>query len=77
MIGLLETIIDRMADILEIHSAEVERISAHDLRGGQKGSPSSRSTCNNVIKDIGREGNHFSHHAGKPDVSVSRMVLYF
>jgi len=33
MIGLLESIIDRMADILELHSAEVERISKAILRG--------------------------------------------
>jgi magnesium transporter len=36
MIGLLETLIDRMADILEFHSAEVERIAKLIFTGNDK-----------------------------------------
>jgi magnesium transporter len=74
MIGLQEMIIDRMADILEMHSAEVERISSmiftHGVRKSRK-----KIDLHATIKDIGLEGNHFST-LRESLVSVSRMVLY-
>ena len=74
MIGLLETIIDRMADILEMHSAEVERISkAIFTANGHKGSP--QLNLKETIKDIGVEGNHVSI-LRESLVSVSRMAIY-
>ncbi len=74
MIGLLETIIDRMADILEMHSAEVERISkAIFAANGHKGAP--QVNLKETIKDIGIEGNHVSI-LRESLVSVSRMAIY-
>jgi magnesium transporter len=74
MIGLLETVIDRMADILEMHSAEVERISkAVFAANGRKGA--SQINLQETIKDIGIEGNHVSI-LRESLVSVSRMAIY-
>lgn len=74
MIGLLETIIDRLADILEMHSAEVERISkAIFAANGLKGAPP--VNLKETIKDIGIEGNHVSI-LRESLVSVSRMAIY-
>lgn len=74
MIGLLETIIDRMADILEMHSAEVERISkAIFTADGRRGAPP--INLQETIKDIGIEGNHVSI-LRESLVSVSRMAIY-
>jgi magnesium transporter len=74
MIGLLETIIDRLADILEMHSAEVERISkAIFAANGPKGAPP--VNLKETIKDIGIEGNHVSI-LRESLVSVSRMAIY-
>jgi magnesium transporter len=74
MIGLLETIIDRMADILEMHSAEVERISkAIFSANGHRNAP--QINLQETIKDIGVEGNHVSI-LRESLVSVSRMAIY-
>jgi magnesium transporter len=74
MIGLLESIIDRMADILELHSAEVERISKAIFgANGHKEAPP--INLQETIKDIGKEGNHVSI-LRESLVSVSRMALY-
>jgi magnesium transporter len=74
MIGLLEAIIDRMADILETHSAEVERIAGMIFpAGGQR--PKKKLDLHASIQDIGVEGNHFSI-LRESLVSVSRMALY-
>lgn len=74
IIGLLENIIDRLADILEMHSAEVERISRMIFSSaGQK--PQKKINLHETINDIGLEGNHFST-LRESLVSVSRMALY-
>jgi magnesium transporter len=74
MIGLLETVIDRMADILEMHSAEVERISKAIFSANvHKGAP--QINLQETIKDIGIEGNHVSI-LRESLVSVSRMAFY-
>jgi magnesium transporter len=74
LIGLLETIIDRMADILEMHSAEVERISrAIFSTHGHREAP--QVSLQETIKDIGIEGNHVSI-LRESLVSVSRMAIY-
>jgi len=74
MIGLLEMIIDRMADILEMHSAEVERISSMIFTQGVRKSRK-KIDLHETITDIGLEGNHFST-LRESLVSVSRMALY-
>lgn len=74
MIGLLETVIDRMADILEMHSAEVERISKAVFSAhGHRQAP--QVDLQETIKDIGIEGNHVSI-LRESLVSVSRMAIY-
>ena len=74
MIGLLETLIDRMADILELHSAEVERIAKLIFTGNDKHSPT-RIDHHETLKDIGMEGNQFSTMR-ESLVSINRMANY-
>jgi magnesium transporter len=72
-IGLLEAIIDRMADILEIHSASIERISRMIFADDKK--EPKPIDLNAVIKDIGREGNHISI-IRESLMSLGRMSLF-
>jgi magnesium transporter len=74
IIGLLETIIDRMADILELHSAEVERISRGIFSGDDR-RISGQVSLKETIIDLGMEGNHFSI-VRESLVSVSRLAIY-
>lgn len=74
MIGLLEMIIDRLADILEMHSAEVDRISSLIFTQGVRKSRK-KINLHATIQEIGLEGNHFST-LRESLVSVSRMALY-
>jgi magnesium transporter len=74
MIGLLETVIDRMADILEMHSAEVERISRLIFPAAAQRSRK-KVDLHSIIEDVGVEGNHFSI-LRESLVSISRMALY-
>lgn len=72
-IGLLEAIIDRMADILEIHSADIETLSRLIFADAKKGSKP--INLNDVIKDIGREGNHISI-LRESLMSLGRMTIF-
>ena len=74
MIGLLETVIDRMADILEFHSAEVERIAKLIFTGNDKHSATKIDHLE-TLKDIGMEGNQFSTMR-ESLVSINRMANY-
>ena len=74
VIGLLETLIDRMADILELHSAEVERIAKLIFTSNDKHA-AERIDLHEIIKDIGMEGNQFSIMR-ESLVSVNRMTNY-
>jgi magnesium transporter len=74
LIALLEAVIDRIADILELHSAEVDRISRLIFAAGE-GKRRPRVDLQKTIRVIGSEGNHFSI-LREGIVSVSRMVLY-
>jgi magnesium transporter len=75
LIALLEAMIDRIADILEQHSAEVDRISRLIFAAGE-GKRRKRVDLQQTIRVIGSEGNHFSA-LRESIVSISRMVLYF
>jgi magnesium transporter len=75
LIALLEAMIDRVADILEVHSAEVDRISRM-IFAAQTGKRRQRVDLQRTIRVIGNEGNHFSA-LRESIVSISRMVLYF
>lgn len=74
MIGLLETLIDRMADILEVHSAEVERIAKLIFTGNDKSS-ARKINHHETLKDLGMEGNHFSTMR-EGLVSINRLANY-
>jgi magnesium transporter len=73
LIALLEAIIDRMADILEYHSAEVEKTSR--LIFSREKKASEKLDLQETIKDIGAEGNHISTMR-ESLASVSRMAIY-
>jgi magnesium transporter len=73
LIGLLEAIIDRMADILEIHSHEIEHTSQMIFAEGRKGSKP--IDLNATIKDIGIEGNHISI-IRESLMTLSRMAIF-
>jgi magnesium transporter len=74
LIALLETVIDRIADILELHSAEVDRISRL-IFAAKEGKRHRRLDLQQTIRLIGSEGNHFST-LRESILSVSRMALY-
>jgi magnesium transporter len=73
LIGLLEVIIDRMADILEYHSAEVEKTSR--LIFSRERKAAEKIDLQETIKDIGAEGNHISTMR-ESLASVSRMAIF-
>ncbi len=73
LIGLLETIIDRMADILELHSAEVEKTSRRIFARDKKASEP--LDLQDTLKDIGSEGNHISTMR-ESLASVGRMAIF-
>ncbi len=73
LIRLLETIIDRMADILEIHSLEIEHTSQRIFaEGGKESKP---VDLNAAIKEIGKEGNHISI-IRESLTTLSRMAIF-
>jgi magnesium transporter len=73
LIGLLETIVDRMADILEVHSFEIERTSQLIFTEERKGSKP--VDLNATIRDIGIEGNHISI-IRESLMTLSRMAIF-
>jgi magnesium transporter len=73
LIGLLETIIDRMADIMEFHSAEVEKTSR--LIFSRKKKTSAKVSLQETLRDIGTEGNHISTMR-ESLASVSRVAIF-
>jgi magnesium transporter len=73
LIRLLETIIDRMADILEVHSLEIERTSRRIFMDGAK--ESKPVDLNAAIQDIGKEGNHISI-IRESLTTLSRMAIF-
>jgi magnesium transporter len=73
LIGLLEAIIDRMADILEYHSAEIERTSRLIFNAGKK--PSAKLDLHATIREIGTEGDHISMMR-ESLASVSRVAIF-
>jgi len=73
LIRLLETIIDRVADILEIHSLEIEHTSQEIF--AEKGKEARPIDLNAAIKDIGKEGNHISI-IRESLTTLSRMAIF-
>lgn len=73
LIGLLEAIIDRMADILEYHSAEIERTSRRIFDSGK--TPAAKLDLHAAIREIGIEGDHLSLMRESLG-SVSRLAIF-
>jgi magnesium transporter len=73
LIGLLEAIIDRMADILEFHSAAVERISR--LIFSREKKAAEKINLQETIREVGTQGNHISTMR-ESLASVSRMANF-
>ncbi|MCU0561250.1 MAG: magnesium transporter CorA family protein [Desulfobacterales bacterium] len=73
LIGLLEAVIDRMADILEVHSFEIERTSQLIFAESRKGAKP--VDLNATIKEIGIEGNHISI-IRESLITFSRMATF-
>jgi magnesium transporter len=63
-LGILEAMIDRLADVLETLGAELDTLSAAVFqRGGETTGPSRRRDAflQRTLGDIGRRGEHISH----------------
>ncbi|MGB3814958.1 MAG: magnesium transporter CorA family protein [Shinella sp.] len=75
MLGLIEAVIDRMADVLERLGNEIDGISHAIFRG--KKAPSARKTRNleAVIDQLGRKGDFLSG-VRESLVSIARFVAY-
>ncbi len=74
LIQLLEVMIDRIADILELHSAEIDGISRLIFTAGE-GKRGRSVDLQHMLRSIGSEGNHFST-LRESILSFSRMALY-
>jgi magnesium transporter len=74
MIGLLEAIIDREADLIERLQLETEKIAQHifDMRGGQR---SRTGRFDVTLKQIGRVG-EISARARESLLSLGRVITY-
>lgn len=75
MIGLIESLIDRMADTLERLANEIDTISREVFR--KKAADAAKNTGNlrNLIEQIGRKGD-FLTKVRESLVSISRLVSY-
>ncbi len=63
-LGLLEALVDRLADVLEQNGAELESVSADLFERGAGGRGPSRrrdAFLQTTLADIGRKGAHISH----------------
>lgn len=75
MLGLIESVIDRMADVLERLGNEIDVISREVFRS-KKGSSSKKTRdLEAVIEQLGRKGDFLSG-VRESLVSVSRLVAY-
>ena len=63
-LGLLEALVDRLADVLELRGAELDDVSAKLFGQGAGGSAPSRrrdAFLQKTLVDVGRHGEHVSH----------------
>lgn len=75
MVELLDTIIDRVADILERIAAETEKVSSRVFeRNAARDDPNQRYQA--ILRSIGRKGDLLSK-ARESLVSMNRLVLFF
>ncbi|MCZ0736108.1 magnesium/cobalt transporter CorA [Phreatobacter sp. AB_2022a] len=74
MTGLLDTIVDRIADILERVGEEIEQASSRIFSGGH-GARGASETFQDVLQTLGTKGELVSK-ARESLVSINRLVLF-
>ena len=74
LIGLIETIIDRMADLIERIQAEVDLLS-HSVFGMKGGTATRQRRFDVLLKSIGREG-ELTSRARESTHSLGRLLTY-
>lgn len=74
MTGLLDTIVDRIADILERVGEEIEQASSRIFNGGH-GARGASETFQDVLQTLGTKGELVSK-ARESLVSINRLVLF-
>jgi len=75
MLGLIESVIDRMADVLERLGNEIDAISREGFRSKKATSNKKTRDLEAVIEQLGRKGDFLSG-VRESLVSVSRLVAY-
>jgi magnesium transporter len=74
LVGLLEAVVDRIADILESVGADVDRLS-HDVFASGKPDTAEPPDFNDIIQRIGRDGD-LTSKSRESLVSLSRMLTF-
>jgi magnesium transporter len=74
LIGLLETVIDRAADILERLAGEIERISKDVFRANVQ-RPDERRPFRDILNDVGRRGD-LDSKIGESLASLGRLLAF-
>ncbi|MCM2473714.1 magnesium/cobalt transporter CorA [Rhizobium sp. CG5] len=75
MFGILEAIIDRMADVLERIGNEIDGISREVFRGKSASSTKKTKDLQSLIEQLGQKGDFLSG-VRESLVSISRVVAY-
>jgi magnesium transporter len=75
MLGIMEAIIDRMADVLERLGGEIDAISREVFRSKVSSATKKTRDLQSLIEQIGRKGD-FLTMTRESLVSISRMVAY-
>jgi magnesium transporter len=74
LVGLLDSVIDRLADILELVGADVDRLS-HDVFAAGKTTNKEPPDFNELLQRIGRDGD-LTSKSRESLVSVSRLLTF-
>ncbi|HTI87056.1 MAG TPA: magnesium transporter CorA family protein [Alphaproteobacteria bacterium] len=74
LVGLLEAVVDRVADILELVGADVDRLS-HDVFASGKPDNAEPPDFNDIIQRIGRDGD-LTSKSRESLVSLTRMLTF-
>ena len=75
LLGLLETIVDRMADLLERIGADVDKVSRLVFTQATNGPPSKRLDYRAILGDIGHDTDVVSR-TQESILSIDRLVTY-
>jgi magnesium transporter len=75
MLGIIESIIDRMADVLERIGNDIDGISREVFRAKKKSSTKKTNDLQSLIEQLGQKGDFLSG-VRESLVSISRLVAY-